>query len=58
MEKERREPFGVALFWVLNTFTLSVLFGVIQAKTKNAYLSTISHFLSNYLAFVLVYALK
>lgn len=49
-----REPAGVMIFWVLNTFVLSVLFGIIQKKTKNAYLSTIAHFLSNYLAFILI----
>lgn len=52
------EPLGVAAFWVLNTFVLSILFGVIQKKTKNAYVPTISHFVSNYLAFVLIYFLK
>ena len=52
------EPPGVAVFWVLNTFVLSILFGVIQKKTENAYVSTISHFISNYLAFALICCLK
>lgn len=52
------EPLGVAVFWVLNTFVLSVLFGIIQKKTGNAYVPTISHFVSNYLAFVLIYFLR
>lgn len=53
-----REPLGIAAFWIFNTFILSFLFGLIQHKTKNAYIATISHFISNYLAFVLIYFLK
>lgn len=53
-----REPLGIAVFWALNTFVLSLLFGVIQKKTENAWVSTISHFASNYLAFLLIYFLK
>lgn len=53
-----KEPLGIMIFWISNTFILSILFGVIQHKTKNAYISTISHFISNYLAFVLIYFLK
>ena len=48
-----REPMGIAAFWVL-----TLVFGMIQKKTKNAYISTIAHFVSNYLAFVLIYILK
>lgn len=53
-----REPPSVMIFWVLNTFVLSLLFGVIQKKTENAYVSTIAHFLSNYLAFILIFSLR
>lgn len=53
-----REPLGIAGFWILNTFVLSVLFGMIQKRAKNAYVSTISHFISNYLAFLLIYFVK